>query len=278
MSLKSIINVGQLCTSGTQILSLTAWSCSKQMVCLLSVLHIPAKMIKSSCSSVYLSLVFCSSLMKFDFSFGRFQDHNFGCRVPWLDFTLLHVHTSMQNVTSYMKTHNYGRWQYFVLKKHSVFRETGGTPQLKTRSLLFGRVSSLWWKIQAMPKTVSKVICFNSFDHENFLLHDSHGKIVITCWINLLSFVQVIDDTPTNSYLDDCLFNQMVEYTRKYPEKPRSAEKWILQGSNFHKPSCVSATFDSLVKLGLLGKVSKLFGTNYPTLNPGITVFMCCLL
>ena len=81
----------------------------------------------------------------------------------------------------------------------------------------------------------------------------------------------MIDFTPTNSYLDDCMFNQMIEHTQKHPDKPRSAEKWILKGSNYHKPTCVSATFDSLVKLGLLGKVPKLLGTciNYPTLNPG---------
>jgi len=85
--------------------------------------------------------------------------------------------------------------------------------------------------------------------------------------------LKVIDFAPTDSYLDDCMFNQMIEHTQKHPDKPRSAEEWILKGSNYHKPTCVSATFDSLVKLGLLGKVPKLLGTcmKYPTLNPGIT-------
>lgn len=84
-------------------------------------------------------------------------------------------------------------------------------------------------------------------------------------------FHQVIDFTPTDSYLDNCMFNQMLEHTRKHPDKPRGVEEWILKGSNYHKPSCVSATFDSLVKLGLLGKKPKLMGTclKYPTLNSG---------
>ena len=84
---------------------------------------------------------------------------------------------------------------------------------------------------------------------------------------------QVIDFTPTDSYLDDCLFNQMVEHARKHPDKPRSVEQWILKGSNYHKPTCVSATLDSLVRLGLLGKQPRLLGTciKYPALNPGTT-------
>ena len=82
---------------------------------------------------------------------------------------------------------------------------------------------------------------------------------------------QVINFTPTNSYLDDCLFNQMVAHAQKHPNKPRSAEGWILKGSNYHKPTCVSATFDSLVKLGLLRKERRNLGTcvKYPTVNPG---------
>lgn len=81
--------------------------------------------------------------------------------------------------------------------------------------------------------------------------------------------LKVIDFTPTNSYLDDCLFNQMVAHAHKHCNKPRGAEQWILKGSNYHKPTCVSATFDSLVRLGLLGKESRLLGTfvKYPTLN-----------
>ena len=84
-------------------------------------------------------------------------------------------------------------------------------------------------------------------------------------------FCQIIDFTPTDSFLDNCMFNQMVEHTRKHPDKPRSVEEWILKGSNYHKPSCVSATFDSLVKLGLLAKKPTLMGTclKYPTLNSG---------
>lgn len=84
-------------------------------------------------------------------------------------------------------------------------------------------------------------------------------------------FHQIIDFTPTGSFLDNCMFNQMVEHTRKHPDKPRSVEEWILKGSNYHKPSCVSATFDSLVKLGLLRKKPTLMGTclKYPTLNSG---------
>jgi len=83
--------------------------------------------------------------------------------------------------------------------------------------------------------------------------------------------IEIIDFTPTDSFLDNCMFNQMVEHTRKHPDKPRSVEEWILKGSNYHKPPCVSATFDSLVKLGLLGKKPMLMGTclKYPTLNSG---------
>ena len=68
------------------------------------------------------------------------------------------------------------------------------------------------------------------------------------------------------------MFNQMLEHVRKHPDKPRSVEEWILKGSNYHKPTCVSATFNSLVKLGLLQKQPKLMGTcvKFPTLNSGM--------
>lgn len=81
--------------------------------------------------------------------------------------------------------------------------------------------------------------------------------------------LQVTDFTSTDSYLDKCMFNHMVEHTRKHPDKPRSVAKWILKGSNYHKPCCVSATFDSLVDLGLMSKEPKLLGTcvKYPVIN-----------
>ena len=104
------------------------------------------------------------------------------------------------------------------------------------------------------------------------VLYPKISRLVVTGLI--CAFFQVIDSTPTNSYLDDCLLNQMVEHARKHPNKPRSAEEWILKGSNYHKPTCVSATFDSLVNLRLMEKVPRFFGTSvkYPSLNPGIFI------
>ena len=100
--------------------------------------------------------------------------------------------------------------------------------------------------------------------------------------INLFCYFlhQVINFTPTNSYLDDCLFNQMVAHAQKHPNKPRNAEGWILKGSNYHKPTCVSATFDSLVKLGLLRKERRNLGTcvKYPTVNPGTVTCIIALI
>ena len=100
--------------------------------------------------------------------------------------------------------------------------------------------------------------------------------------INLFCYFlhQVINFTPTNSYLDDCLFNQMVAHAQKHPNKPRNVEGWILKGSNYHKPTCVSATFDSLVKLGLLRKERRNLGTcvKYPTVNPGTVTCIIALI
>ena len=102
-----------------------------------------------------------------------------------------------------------------------------------------------------------------------------YNSLILKLYFYISVSPKVKDFTPTNSYLDNCMFNQMLERTRKHPDKPRSVSKWILKGSNYHKPSCVSATFDSLVDLGLMKKEPRLLGTSvrYPVINAGTNMY-----
>lgn len=170
---------------------------------------------------------------------------------PKLAENLLEIFQSDRFVTECFKERNLKISQALCLLWHE--QSTGDVPGRKASAPHFGNISAA----VIIDLYVLGKVSFE--DAQASCLGVKYKEMVL----------QVKDFTPTNSYLDNCMFNQMLERTRKHPDKPRSVSKWILKGSNYHKPSCVSATFDSLVDLGLMKKEPRLLGTSvrYPVIN-----------
>ncbi|KAK3753271.1 hypothetical protein QZH41_015218 [Actinostola sp. cb2023] len=88
----------------------------------------------------------------------------------------------------------------------------------------------------------------------------------------LLLIIQVLNDTPTGTYLDGAIFDSIVKKYNKKPDKPDKVKDWIsidvsqLQSKN----QCATCTLESLVDLGILDKKKKMIGNKYPTVRPGI--------
>ena len=86
--------------------------------------------------------------------------------------------------------------------------------------------------------------------------------------MNLFLTPKVKDDTLTESYLDKALFSDILTYAQRTSGRNKTAVEWIVQGS-CEKENSPTVVLDSLVRLGILGRQSRLFGRRYPTLNPG---------
>ncbi|XP_031574252.1 uncharacterized protein LOC116308040 [Actinia tenebrosa] len=91
-------------------------------------------------------------------------------------------------------------------------------------------------------------------------------------WIALgrrreITYVKVIDPSPTGTFLDKALFSGILYNYSNTPDKPKTLEEWILQGS-YLNPTCATQVLDSLVEAKIFGKTSVLFWKKYPTINP----------
>lgn len=78
----------------------------------------------------------------------------------------------------------------------------------------------------------------------------------------------------TSSYLDKALFSDIVKYHNNSMGQKKTTVEWIIQGSH-ERENSATAVLDSLVRRGILGRESMLFGRKYPTLNSGMQSFVC---
>lgn len=91
-----------------------------------------------------------------------------------------------------------------------------------------------------------------------------------------ISYAQVKDATMTSSYLDKALFSDIVKYHNNSMGRKKTTVEWIIQGSH-ERENSATAVLDSLVRRGILGRESMLFGRKYPTLNSGRQSFVCIM-
>ena len=79
------------------------------------------------------------------------------------------------------------------------------------------------------------------------------------------------NDSPTGTFLDEALFNKILERHEKSPEKPKQVQDYFQHDICIFKTekSCAYKTLDNLVELGILDKEKSFFGKKYPTLKPG---------
>lgn len=78
-------------------------------------------------------------------------------------------------------------------------------------------------------------------------------------------------ESPTGTFLDDALFDKILEKHEKSPEKPKEVQHYVendIWKFNSEK-TCAYKTLANLVELGILDKKKTFFGKKYPTLNPG---------
>ena len=78
-------------------------------------------------------------------------------------------------------------------------------------------------------------------------------------------------ESPTGTFLDDALFNKILEHHQKKPEKPKEVQDYM--ESDIYKfkcdKTCAYITLESLVEMGILDKKKAFFGKKYPTVKPG---------
>ena len=79
------------------------------------------------------------------------------------------------------------------------------------------------------------------------------------------------NESPTGTFLDDALFNKILEHHEKAFDKPKEVQHYMendifkLRAEN----TCAYKTLASLVELGILDQRKSFFGKRYPTVNPG---------
>ena len=80
-------------------------------------------------------------------------------------------------------------------------------------------------------------------------------------------FAKLKDPTPTGTFLDKAIFNDMLEHHQKKPENPKKLKDWIMYGVQKCKPKnkCSTITLDSLVEKGILDRKESTFSIKYPT-------------
>ncbi|KAK3751300.1 hypothetical protein QZH41_018027, partial [Actinostola sp. cb2023] len=83
-------------------------------------------------------------------------------------------------------------------------------------------------------------------------------------------YFQVLDDKPTDTYLDAAIFDKILEHHQKKPDKPDRVKDWIYHDVSHIQARhlCSTITLDSLVELGILDMKEKFIGRKYPTVKP----------
>lgn len=84
------------------------------------------------------------------------------------------------------------------------------------------------------------------------------------------ALLKVKSESPTGTFLDDALFDKILEKHEKSPEKPKEVQHYMendIWKFNSEK-TCAYKTLANLVELGILDKKKTFFGKKYPTLNP----------
>ena len=83
-----------------------------------------------------------------------------------------------------------------------------------------------------------------------------------------------MDYTATNTYLDPALFSKLAGYEQRTLQTRSKMELSEIIREELSKwkgeQSCATVTLNSLVKLGILDRKTKMFGLKYPTLDPGV--------
>ncbi|XP_044168190.1 uncharacterized protein LOC114961960 isoform X2 [Acropora millepora] len=88
------------------------------------------------------------------------------------------------------------------------------------------------------------------------------------------ALLKVKSESPTGTFLDDALFDKILEKHEKSPEKPKEVQHYMendIWKFNSEK-TCAYKTLANLVELGILDKKKTFFGKKYPTLNPAHVV------
>lgn len=85
-------------------------------------------------------------------------------------------------------------------------------------------------------------------------------------------WLKVINEKPTDTFLDGPLFDEIVKHHNKNPDKPQKLKKVIFWdiGKVMCKNQVGTVTLDSLVDIGVLEMKEKLVGRKYPTVKPGV--------
>ena len=81
---------------------------------------------------------------------------------------------------------------------------------------------------------------------------------------------QVVDPSPTQTYLDDALFSDLIEFDRRNirPGKTKLVMDWLVLAA-YKRVNCATIVLDSLVETGILDMEPTLFGRKYPLLDHG---------
>ena len=81
---------------------------------------------------------------------------------------------------------------------------------------------------------------------------------------------QVVDPTPTKTYLDDALFSDLIDFDCRSirPGKTKLVMDWLVAAA-FKRVNCATITLDSLVHTRILDMEPTLFGRKYPLLDTG---------
>ena len=79
------------------------------------------------------------------------------------------------------------------------------------------------------------------------------------------------NDSVTGTFLDDALFNKILEHHEKSFDKPKEVQHYIEKDIWKIKSdkTCAFITLASLVEQGILDQKKSLFRKKYPTVNPG---------
>ena len=79
------------------------------------------------------------------------------------------------------------------------------------------------------------------------------------------------NESPTGTFLDDALFNKILEHHEKAFDKPKEVQHYM-ENDIFKfraEKTCAYKTLASLVELGILDSKKTFFGKKFPTVNPG---------
>ncbi|XP_048575877.1 uncharacterized protein LOC116605312 [Nematostella vectensis] len=98
------------------------------------------------------------------------------------------------------------------------------------------------------------------------------GKIVVSVTDDCShgALVKNVHTSPTGSYFDRAMLNNIVKHQNKYPGYRQKLRYWIQYETRFvPKRRCATITLDSLAEQGILEKKESMFRTDYPSIDPG---------